>query len=170
MPMLLCPLSLFSLQNRWIDGWKEGGIDGGMDGRMIDPNASLFSLTLFSFALYFCSSSSLVVYFCPFSPLTLHLFSHCLVVSLYIPPSPLPPPSLTVPPAVELHLQSVDDVLQTLVLVFLLVVLVLPLLSSQLQVHRHCVLDGLGSVWRVGQTLRFLYLITPYSLYSSELL
>lgn len=52
---------------------------------------------------------------------------------------------LTVPPAAEFSLQPLDDVLQTLVLLFLLLVLFLPLLRRQLQVHRHRVLDGLSS-------------------------
>jgi len=52
---------------------------------------------------------------------------------------------LTVPPAVKLRLQPLDDALQALVLVLLLLVLLLPLLGRQLQVHGHRVLDGLGS-------------------------
>lgn len=52
---------------------------------------------------------------------------------------------LTVPPAVELSLQPLNDTLQTLVLLLLLLVFLLPLLRRQLQVHTHCVLDGFGS-------------------------
>ena len=54
---------------------------------------------------------------------------------------------LTVPPAVEFHLQALDDVLQALVLVLLFLILLFPLLSGQLQVHRYSVLDGLGPAW-----------------------
>lgn len=53
--------------------------------------------------------------------------------------------SLTVPPAVEFSLQPLDDAFQALVLLLLLLVFLLPLLSRQLQVHGHRVLDGLGS-------------------------
>lgn len=59
---------------------------------------------------------------------------------------------LTVPPAVEFGLQPLDDGLQTLVLVLLLLILLLPLLGRQLQVHRHRVLDGLGSETDVEKT------------------
>lgn len=52
---------------------------------------------------------------------------------------------LTVPPAVELSLQPLNDTLQALVLLLLLLVFLLPLLCRQLQVHTHGVLDGFGS-------------------------
>ena len=78
-------------------------------------------------------------------------------VSLMFPLSPphttashadLPPPpssSLrrTFPPALQLILQLLDHDLQTPGLVLLLLVLLLPLLGGELQVHRHSVLDGL---------------------------
>lgn len=53
---------------------------------------------------------------------------------------------LTISPAVELDLQLLDGVLQGLVLLFLLLVLPLPLLRSQLQVNGGGVPDGLGTV------------------------
>lgn len=53
---------------------------------------------------------------------------------------------LTISPAVDLGLQPLDGVLQGLVLLFLLLVLPLPLLRSQLQVNGGGVPDGLGTV------------------------
>lgn len=54
-------------------------------------------------------------------------------------------PFFTFPPAFQLILQFLDRDVQTPVLLFLLLILLLPLLGGQLQVHRHCVLDGLRS-------------------------
>lgn len=51
----------------------------------------------------------------------------------------------TVPPAVELVLQPGDGVLESLVLLFLPFILLLPLLCCQLHVDTHCVLNGLCS-------------------------
>lgn len=53
-------------------------------------------------------------------------------------------PLLTVSPPVQLHLQMLDNILQSLVFLFLLLVFLLPFFSGQLQVHRDCVLDGLS--------------------------
>lgn len=50
---------------------------------------------------------------------------------------------VTFPPALQLVLQFLHHDAQTSVLLFLLLVLLLPFLSRQLQVHRHCVLYGL---------------------------
>lgn len=52
---------------------------------------------------------------------------------------------LTAAPALQLHLQSLDGVSQTLVLLFLFLILSLPLLSRQLQVNGGCVLDGFST-------------------------
>lgn len=53
--------------------------------------------------------------------------------------------SLTISPAVQLILQPRDGVPQGLVLLLLSLILLLPLLCCQLNVHCHCVLDGLCS-------------------------
>lgn len=50
---------------------------------------------------------------------------------------------LTAPPAVDLSLQPGDGVFQRLVLLLLFLPLVLPLLSRQLHIQTHCVLDRL---------------------------
>lgn len=51
---------------------------------------------------------------------------------------------VTFPPAFQLSLLFLDHDVQTSGLLFLLLVLLLPLFSGQLQVHRHCVLNGLS--------------------------
>lgn len=53
--------------------------------------------------------------------------------------------NLTISPAVELSLQSLNGVLHGLVLLLLLLILPLPLLSRQLQVNGGGVPDGLGT-------------------------
>lgn len=53
---------------------------------------------------------------------------------------------LTISPAIELILQPSDGVPQGLVLFLLTLVFLLPLFCRQLNVHSHCVLDGLCSV------------------------
>lgn len=50
---------------------------------------------------------------------------------------------LTFPPAFQLSLLFLDHDVQTSGPLFLLLILLLPLFSSQLQVHRYCVLNGL---------------------------
>lgn len=62
---------------------------------------------------------------------------------------------LTVSPSVQLHLQMLDDILQSLVFLLLLFVFLLPLFCCQFQVHRDCILDGLSpGVKDKGKILR----------------
>lgn len=56
--------------------------------------------------------------------------------------------SITAPPAVQLSLQPLNGLLHWPVLLLFLLVLLLPLLCCELQVHRHSISNGLGSNWR----------------------
>lgn len=56
-----------------------------------------------------------------------------------------PRASVTSPPAVQLSLQPLNGLLHWPVLLLFLLVLLLPLLCRELQVHGHSVSDGLGS-------------------------
>lgn len=64
----------------------------------------------------------------------------------------LPHVSVTFPPAVQLSLQPLDGLLHWPVLLLFLLVLLLPLLCRELQVHGHSVSDGLGSKSRGENT------------------
>lgn len=56
--------------------------------------------------------------------------------------------SITTPPTVQLSLQSLNGLLHRPVLLLFLLILLLPLLSCELQVHWHGISNGLGSSWR----------------------
>lgn len=61
--------------------------------------------------------------------------------------------SITAPPAVQLSLQPLNGLLHWPVLLLFLLVLLLPLLRCELQVHWYSISNGLGSNWRdAGRT------------------